>query len=369
MSTRRKSRERRQGEALAALLAGAWRRFPPPGRSPTDALPGLAPLVLFGGAGGLAWWRLRQRVACSPRTLRLFREEYRAIAAASLEREEQIASAVACLRAAGVEPILVKGWSVARHYVDPGLRPMGDIDLCVHPDHLDTAIATLTRARLPQGAVDLHRGIPDLPDRSWDAVWQRSQVAALGGVAVRFLGPEDLLRLLCLHFVRHLGFRPLWLVDVAVVLESLRADFDWDYCLSGKAWLSRWVLSAIELAKHLLDARVELPPFAADNSLPAWLAPSVLWQWGAGWGTPPREALAHYLRHPVEFPEALLYRWLNPVRAAWRLGLPPCRSLLLIQAGALLSRPFQAAVRLHRGLTKRRREAPLPFDIHREGVF
>ena len=44
---------------------------------------------------------------------------------------------------------------------------------------------------------------------------------------------EDQLRQLCLHLLRHGACRPLWLCDVAVMLESLPGDFDWDRCLGG----------------------------------------------------------------------------------------------------------------------------------------
>jgi hypothetical protein len=70
-----------------------------------------------------------------------------------------------------------------------------------------TAVAALSAATLPC-AVDLHVAVPDLPDRPWDEVFRRSRLAALGEVAVRVLGPEDQLRLLCLHLARHGIARP-----------------------------------------------------------------------------------------------------------------------------------------------------------------
>ena len=36
--------------------------------------------------------------------------------------------------------------------------------------------------------------------------------------------------------VRHGLWRPLWLVDVALLVESLPPGFDWDACLSASAW-------------------------------------------------------------------------------------------------------------------------------------
>jgi hypothetical protein len=37
------------------------------------------------------------------------------------------------LRGAGIEPVLVKGWAVARLYPEVGLRPYSDVDICVPP--------------------------------------------------------------------------------------------------------------------------------------------------------------------------------------------------------------------------------------------
>lgn len=356
------SPERRRGEAMAELLAGCWRPTPPALSLSAEAILDLAPLALTCGVGGLAWWRLRAARQYAPAVTRPFREEYRLLAADALQREDDLRAAVASLRAAGVEPILIKGWSVARRYPDPGLRPLGDIDLCVRPDQLDNAVVALKGADLPLVTVDLHAGVPDLADRPWDVVFRRSGLAPLGDVEVRVLGDEDLLRLLCLHFVRHLGCRPLWLVDVAMFLESLPGDFDWDCCLSGKPHWSRWVLCVTELARQLLGARSEAPAAA----LPPWLAPSVLWHWGAGLDPGP---LSRVLRRPAALPDVLRYRWLNPVRAAWRLGLPPLRSQLLIQLASLLSRPVQASVRLARGIRRCRPSPELPFDIHRQRTF
>src|SRR5208283_3582020 len=133
------------------------------------------------------------------------------------------------------------------------------------------------------GPVDLHRGTPDLPDRTWEQVHRHSRLMSLGREDVRILGAEDHLRLVCLHLVRHGAWRPLWLCDVAAALEARPMDFDWDYCLSGKRRLTRWVIAVLGLACRLLDARLDNPSLEARvHEVPSWLVDTVLCRWATG---------------------------------------------------------------------------------------
>jgi Uncharacterised nucleotidyltransferase len=60
-------------------------------------------------------------------------------------RERELAHIVESLAAAEVNAIVIKGAAVARtHYVDPRLRPAGDVDLLVRPDDVDRCRDTLT---------------------------------------------------------------------------------------------------------------------------------------------------------------------------------------------------------------------------------
>src|SRR5262249_2242433 len=120
------------------------------------------------------------------------------------------------LRAGGVEPVLVKGLAIGRLYAERGLRPFEDLDLCVRPDQHGTASAILNDWAGEFSTVDLHRGFVwgglSQRDRrlgrrlhapSWDDLYSRSQMATFGGIDVRVLAPEDHLRFICLHQLRH----------------------------------------------------------------------------------------------------------------------------------------------------------------------
>ena len=141
-------------------------------------------------------------------------------------RERSLQQAISLLRQAGVEPVLVKGWAIARLYPEPGLRPYCDIDLCVLPEQYAAAKAAL-QSHTAQGCdVDLHAGFGKFCERQTAAILERSQLVRLGEVEVRVLAAEDHLRFLCLHLLRHGAVRPLWLCDIAVLLENRPAQFN-----------------------------------------------------------------------------------------------------------------------------------------------
>ena len=163
---------------------------------------------------------------------------------------------------------------------------------------------------------------------------------------MRVLGPEDQLRQLCLHLWRHNAFNPRWLCDLGAILESLPADFDWDYCLSGDRLLVEWVVCFLALACRLLGACTTHPAIVRQsNNLPRWLVTAVLWKWGAG---ATRHTLAQCLRRPAELQGVFLYRWLDPIKSTFRMRIRPWRLLAWVHVLGLLSRPYEVGARLRR---------------------
>jgi Uncharacterised nucleotidyltransferase len=376
------------GRRIAELLAGAWRdsaRTADRGAcagSPLGAagagltlsetdLMDIVPQLCESGAGALAWWRIRQTPLAKTESGRLLHEVYRRFRLSALIHEREIACVLSLLRAEGIEPVLVKGWAIARLYPDPGLRPYGDIDLCVRPDQFAKASAALRCLEDIKGHyVDLHCGFSRIGQtkaqdgtwqdvrgsrrfrgfrikhadmRVWDELFNRSHLVPLGsglsepGAAatelVRILCDEDHLRLLSLHLLRSGARRPPWLCDVALLLESLNfasraKDFNWEVCVgqglertANRNRSSRslnWIAMTIGLAQQLLGANVaeiESPRLSDPaNNLPRWLVPAVLVEWGRRDGSPAgREGVARSL---VD----LYARWDNPVRATAAVG-------------------------------------------------
>ncbi len=312
-----------RSELVAAVLAGAWRQSPPPLSLSLTGLAEVTPLLLGTGAAGLGWWRVRSSELRTSAAAHELRQAYRLHTLQAARHERQIVRAITLLQSAGVDPLLAKGWAVARLYPERGLRPYGDIDLCVRPEQHSIATAALAAPVAEPVVVDLHKGLSELHDPSLDEVYDRSEVVRLADVEVRILGLEDHLRYLCIHMLRHGAYRALWLCDIAVVLESLPKDFDWEYLLKGDRRRADWVACAVGLAHQLLGARLDdIPVARRARNLPRWLLPSVLRQWSLRAHYMNRPSMAYCVRHPTQLPEALRLRWPNPIQATVGVGGP-----------------------------------------------
>jgi Uncharacterised nucleotidyltransferase len=307
------------------MLSGSWRRSPLPIELPSEELRAILPDLLEGGLAGLSWQRLRQSSLAETGIAVELRNAYRLQALDQRREKGNIARLAAKLRMAGVQPIVLKGWAVARLYPEPALRPYGDLDLLIRPEQLAAAREVMSRGGYGLLVIDLEH--PDLPDLGFSLheLFARSRVALLGDAEVRVLSPEDQLRLLCLHFLRHGAWRPLWLVDIAVALEARPADFDWDLCLGPNPIRADYVTCAIGVAHQLLGARVgDTPAARRAETLPCWLVPAVLTQWEAG---PFREWISgglirSTLRRPWTLPREMANRWPDPILATVRVHGP-----------------------------------------------
>jgi Uncharacterised nucleotidyltransferase len=321
LTTRDLAKRRRRpaviGGRIARALHGAWRHDAGPMELSAAELVPCVDALVRPGAGALVWHRLRDTTWRDAPGFESLRKAHQLDRLRSALATRQVAATVAAMRAAGVDALLLKGWSVAAHYADPGLRPLGDIDLLVRAHDGGAARDTAAGLAVQRPPVDLHTSLLDLTDRTVDALFDRSVLVPLGDVAVRVLGREDQLRHLCLHFFRHAGARPLWLSDIAATLETLPADFDWDRCLAGDALLTERVVAAVFLAEQLLGARPAQPLPVRRHRTPAWLPRAVLESWGRPYDARVHRptALSLSLRTPGEIIPALWRRWPNPLEA------------------------------------------------------
>jgi hypothetical protein len=268
----------------------------------------------------LAWRRLRGSDAARGVAAAELQQAYRLQALRAVLHEKAVSRSFTLLHARGVEPILGKGWAAARLYPEPGLRPYGDVDLYVRADA--HAAARAVALSPDAGPIDLHAGLAELDDRAFDDVAARAEQAMADGCAVRLFAPEDHLRLLALHALRHGVLRPLWLCDIAALVEGRPAAFDWDRFRRGDARRTRWAAAAIGLAHALLGARLDgVPHDARLDPLPAWMVPAVLAEWGAlrpAQGA--RRPMSDVVRHPRQLVRALRTRWPNPIEATVGVG-------------------------------------------------
>jgi Uncharacterised nucleotidyltransferase len=317
-----------RGEPLAPALAGTlrhvWRSASEPIRLEGVDLRAWADRLIAGGVGALAWWRIRQtELATEPESASLLEAfRYHAVSAARNERDLQ--HLLLHFNDAGIEPILFKGWSLARLYPHRGLRPFGDFDLLVTREQTERAREVL-RGLPPdlreRADVDTSETLGRyLPDRSESDLFGRSSSESLDGARFRVLSWEDHLRLVALHQLHHGGWRPLWLCDVAILLEATPGDFSWERCLRGDPRLSEGVLATTALAAELLGAR--LPPGTPEFPVPTWLRRAVLHGWVHGYESMPSSLYElRGLGWRGAF-RALRDRWPDPVSATVHLRAP-----------------------------------------------
>lgn len=218
----------------------------------------------------------------------------------------------------GIRALLIKGWAIARLYPDPALRPYTDTDIAVGQAHADRARRLLADLPAECGAVDVH-GLPEeWKDRKWETLLDRAEQTE-----VWIPSAEDHLRLLAVHAMKHGVFRPLWLCDLGLAVESRGVDFDWAYFTSGDRWLTECALLALRLAGALLGAGLEGTP-AADLPPPRWAERAVLKEWGH----PNRWPHGHTMigealrKRPWSMPGELWRRWPGAVEATYNLRAP-----------------------------------------------
>lgn len=348
------------GSWLADALAGSWRRTPKALEFSPSRLAEIIPQLVGSMSGAIAWWKIRHtELRSSPAGLEL-QKAYRLHAIGSKVREHSINQVLGVLHSAGVQPILVKGWAVARLYPEPGLRPYGDIDLVVRREQHALAKEAISAVDLPYW-VDLHDGFTNLDNQPLEELYARSMIVKLGDIDVRVLAPEDHLRLLCVHMLRHNVHRPLWLCDIAVVLESRAENFDWDICLGKDKRGASGVTCAIGLAHRLLGAEVDGTSLDRNAmKLPDWLVSNVLKKWEAPFSLTQapathRAPMAKYIRHPRGLFADIRRRWPNPIEATVYTG-GPFNELprLPFQIGECVARTARFLVRVPRAL----REGP-----------
>jgi hypothetical protein len=340
-----------RGRLLPATLAGSWRRSPTPIECSAKELEEIAPLLLKSGAAALAWWRIRHSDSRDIPAARQLHQAYRLYTLQAAIHQQTIERVITLLRSFEIEPILIKGWAVARLYPEHGLRPYADIDLCVRPEHFAAAELALKNLPDEQYVVDLHRGFVKFDGADFDQLDARSQVVRIGELDVRVPCAEDHLRILCIHLLREGAWRPLWLCDIAAAVELRPANFDWDRCLTENHKRAKWIICAVSLTQQLLGADVRDTPAAHRSTrLPSWLIPTIMKEWESEMPSMKlrhRAPMANYLRRPAGILSGLRHRWPNPIEATISLRAPFNElPRLPFQLGTCFARTAKLAARL-----------------------
>lgn len=259
-------RQRHRGEVIANVLAGSWRADPPATAVSPEDLALVAPLLMATGAAGLAWRTAKLRA-----DLLFIAEQLRLAWLLEVGRErlrdELVAALATAAEAKGIEVLIYKGWAAARHYPGPGLRPSGDIDVIVQPE--DAPAAQEIAATVPRLVLDIHRSPPPGLGTA-RALIARSERVSIDGATIAVPAPADHVLMAAWHMFKHGAWRPLWLCDIAAMLEAAAGEAP----PAVEPYDSYWSVAA-GLAATMLAAQTE--PRAA----PEWVRRTLAEEWGS----------------------------------------------------------------------------------------
>ena len=305
------------GALIALALAGAWRTTPPPVELTAEQLAGISTLLLGSRAGALAWWKAQNSGLGDDPTGEKLRGAYHVYAVESTVHQQTLRKIFTLLSGENIHPILYKGWAAAQYYPQPALRPYLDFDLIV-PHHQEKRVTEImNKAEIRNFDLE-HYELNRFDSRSYEDLFDRSCLIKLNEIEIRVPCPEDHLRLLCIHLLKHGGSGPLWLSDVGAVVEARAVDFDWDRFLGANKRQANWVAYTLGLANRILGAKIDdTPVYSIAQKLPAWMERSII----SDWSTPRRilhihdKLMTESMGKTSEFISALRSRWPNPIEA------------------------------------------------------
>jgi hypothetical protein len=271
------------GRLITRAHYQAWRADAPPLDLTVDELAAILPNLIKSGSAGLIWPKVepvRNRYGALAFALEA---AYNSIGEYNERAQDAIATVVGRLNDSGIEPILVKGWSMSQQYPAPLLRPAGDIDLRVRREEYERASEVLSNPSFPPLRIDEDMKYPGMwKERPNDEeFWDHLQTIQVKGVWVHTLDEADQLRMLCFHYLIHGGVRALWACDIALAFESIDAtEFDRRVVPDGSV-KSGWVLTMLAHVTEMLGARTDLAE-GHCVSMPRWFPDEIERQWLLG---------------------------------------------------------------------------------------
>lgn len=320
----------------------------------------------------LVYAALKDSDLCPPAALEQLKGVYYEITRFNLLLGRTLAEILGALHTAGVEVIVLKGMALMESlYRNPGLRPVTDMDILVHPADVPAALEALqglswtpTADTEPfLGAVEDHRTemalqnprLMTLLDLHWGLLkswfykrhirqtdlWETARPLPERGAGVQQLGPEASLVFLAAHWFRHDEQELLWLHDIALTVSAHEGKMDWQRVLTHtRAWgLVLSMRAALRRAAAELGAPVPADVMRAlahmRPSLGEWItyygfvegrAPSAVRNLAfmlqrRGWRSRIRYILAKLFPPPEYMIERyhIKHRWLLPLHYPYRI--------------------------------------------------
>jgi hypothetical protein len=261
-----------------------WQAFTP------DEWQILAQMAEAEGVASLLHWKLdpvrNETIFPIPANVRdFFRRSYEQSAMRNAVLLQELEGILATFGKAELPTIVLKGAALAQTlYPDPGLRPMGDLDLLVRAEALTRAIQLLqtrgyTDERVsdctclrggPEGQVEvaMHGSlVPDGQGRSPDLDWLWGQTLLFptqkAGRFAQYLQPEAQFVYQCGHLMiqtERSRRRLIWFYDLYLLYRQHLQATDWAALFEAEAtagW-AVWMQSALYELRDLFG--VQLPP-------------------------------------------------------------------------------------------------------------
>lgn len=247
-------------------------------------------------------------------------DEYRWGAIYRKAQQKKIVEAFRLFRAEGIEPIVFKGWVIARSYPESVSRASSDTDIAVAAADYDRAAAIRTSPAGRKLVIDLHNEFRRHDSLSWATLFDRCETTEIEGEPIRMLCPEDHLRVVCVHWLIDGGQYREKLWDIYYLVANRPADFDWQMCLDEvEPKRRRWIVCAIGLAAKHFGLDLSATPIAdAAENLPKWLTDRVEKEWASDTKLEPLDA---HFRNPRKFLIQLKKRTPpNPISATVDVG-------------------------------------------------
>src|SRR6185436_18157074 len=135
----------RKGRLVGKVLTGSWRSTELPALQISQReLDEITPLLYDSGTAALGWRRISKTPLRECSSAEVLHQAYRLQSLQSEIHEQKIQKLFSLLRQAQVDAVLAKGWATAGTYAERALRPYGDIDICVRPEHFKLAEEVLS---------------------------------------------------------------------------------------------------------------------------------------------------------------------------------------------------------------------------------
>lgn len=194
--------------------------------------------------------------------------------------ELRLAEAVRFYRANGLEPLVIKGWSLARFYPPEEPRTASDIDLAIAPEDFDRAVRLKNAPEISKINLDLHCGLRWLDPTPWADIFTRSRLVPLEEEQIRVPANEDLFRIAAVHWLTDSAVRRDRLKDFVYLLVSSE-DFDWRLALESTGEVRKsWYMAVLAAARDYENLPSGLlPDCLRDYRLPDWFRSALEREW------------------------------------------------------------------------------------------